>query len=167
MDAPVSSRPASRIWAVAVAIAALAAWICFDALPGINWPIWTAAAVSGLVYFAGRRPASRLLVGGVGIAATVISLGAALTTSEFSLFLVFLAVMLLLSIGTLLSSRPDLDRITARFTVAAPVLAIANIIASAFSLASGATRSVGSPRAQATLRGVAITLPVLIVFALL
>lgn len=167
MDSPVSSRPASRIWIVAVAVAALATWICFDALPGINWPIWTTAAVAGLVYFAGTRAASRSLVGGIGIAAIVISLGAALTTSEFSLFLSVLTVMLLLSIGTLLSSRPALDRITARFAVAAPVLAIANIIASAFGLASEATRAVGSPRAQAALRGVAITLPVIVVFALL
>ena len=167
MDSASSARPASIIWTIAAAIAALATWICFDAFPGINWPIWTATAVAGLLYFASRRPASLRLIGAIGGTAIIISLAAALTTSEFNLFLIFVTVTLLLSIATLMSARPSLDRITAQFTVAAPVLAITNIIASAFARASEATRAVGSPRAQAALRGIVITVPVLVVFALL
>ena len=37
------------VWAAAIIVAAIGAWLMFDAMPGINWGIWTACASVGLV----------------------------------------------------------------------------------------------------------------------
>lgn len=157
----------STVWLASAGISALATWICFDAMPGINWLIWTGAAAGALVWFARPRPESFALLGGTSAAAVVLAGAAAITTNEFGLFLVVLAVILLLSLAMLLTTAHPTTRITARFTVLAPLLAISNIVVSAFARAGDATRLVRSPRARAILRGVVITIPVLVVFALL
>ena len=68
----------ATIWLAATGIAALATWICFDAIPGINWPIWTAAAVGALVFIARTRPGSLPLVAGAGTTAIVLAGAAAI-----------------------------------------------------------------------------------------
>ena len=53
------SRSSGPLWLASLGLAALATWICFDAMPGINWLIWTAAAAGALVFFTRmRRPVS-------------------------------------------------------------------------------------------------------------
>ena len=157
----------ASIWLAAAGIAALATWVCYDAAPGINWPLWTAAAAAGFVWFSRHRPDSLPLVGGIGAAAVVLAGGVAITTNPFSIFIIFLAVILLLSVAMLLSAAPIVSRITTWFTILAPLLAITGIIVSAVARAGEATRLVRSTRARAVLRGIAITLPVLVIFALL
>ena len=39
------------LWSTGVAVAALGTWILFDAMPGVNWVIWTFAAAVGLFAF--------------------------------------------------------------------------------------------------------------------
>lgn len=152
------------LWIAAGAIAALGTWVLFDASPGVNWLIWTASAVLGLVLFTSR---DRSLVTALSVIAVIIGGGATVTADPVMHVLIFFAVALLLAMAMLLSADPSLKRISAGFAVVAPVLALTNAIVHALGRAVEATHIVRSPRARAVLRGLAITLPVVFVFALL
>lgn len=154
-------------WVAAAAVAALGAWILFDAKPGVNWPIWTAPAVTGLILFAGRRNPGHRPPTGLGILAVVISGSAVVSASPFIGVLTVVSVILLLALSMLLSRDVSLTRLTAGFAIAAPIVAFANAIVAAFSRAVEATDLVKSPGAKATVRGLAITIPIVVAFALL
>ncbi|MFN0179576.1 MAG: DUF4153 domain-containing protein [Gemmatimonadales bacterium] len=154
-------------WASAAAVAALGSWILFDALPGINWVLWTGAAVAGLLMFSrprGRHPRSVLLIGG---AAIVIAGAAAVTASEERSALIALAVVFFLAMLMLLTGKPSFRSITALFAATAPLVAIRIAAIEAMRSGVAATQLIRSTRARAWVRGLAITLPVLVVFALL
>lgn len=70
------------LWATAATIAAFGSWMLFDALPGINWVLWTGAAAAGLLLFARPHGDSRRSVLIMGGAATVIAGAAAVTASQ-------------------------------------------------------------------------------------
>jgi two-component system sensor histidine kinase BaeS len=154
------------VWTLAAAVAALATWICFDAIPGINWPIWTAAAASALIYITSRRTDSRL-VGLIATMAVSVAAGAAITASELNIVLILMAVVALLAMSLLLVTSPEISRITAWFAATAPVVAITNVAISSVKHAAGATTLIRSPKARVALRAAALTLPVVVIFALL
>ena len=81
--------------------------------------------------------------------------------------LIFLSVSLLFAMAMLLASAPSIQRINAAFTVTAPLVAAANALVSALGQFAQGTQFVRSTRARSTIRGTAITLPVLVIFALL
>src|SRR5687768_17461397 len=151
-------------WIAAVVVATIGTWICYDANPGINWLIWTAAAALGLIWFAQRGRTPTAIMAGL---ATILAAGAAITAAEFLHVIILLSVILLLAMAMLLSAAPYLSRVRLGFTVAAPVVALTNALLSAISRVIAATQLVRSPRASAALRGLAITIPVVIIFALL
>jgi len=167
MGHPDDNVKAAPLWIAAAIVAALATWICYDATPGLNWGILTAAAAAGLVLLASRkaRPGSPVVL--LAVTATVIASGAAVTANELMLVLILLSTTLLLAMAMLLATAPSLERLTAGFVVIAPVAAFATAVASALTRFGEATRLLRSPRARAAVRGTAITLPVLVVFALL
>lgn len=154
-------------WVAAAAVAALGAWVLFDAQPGVNWPIWTAAAVTGLILFASKRSPGHRPPIGLGVLAVVISGSAVVSASPFIGVLAVASVILLLAMSMLLSRDVSLARLTAGFAIAAPIVAFATAVATAFSRAVEATDLVKSPRARATVRGLAITIPIVVAFALL
>jgi hypothetical protein len=157
----------SKVWIAAVIVAGLATWLCYEAFPGINWPIWTATATALFLFIAQPRLGSTRLIAFFAAAAVVISGAAPITANPFIHFLIFAVGMLLLGMAMLLSAAPLVRRITAGFTIAAPVMAITNALVSAVRRTSDASTLVGSSRARAIIRGLVITLPVLIVFSLL
>ncbi|MGI9043764.1 MAG: DUF4153 domain-containing protein [Gemmatimonadaceae bacterium] len=161
------NRKTAPLWIAALVVAALAAWICYDAIPGVNWGIWTAAAAAGLLLLASHRAGPGSPVALLAATATVLAAGASVTANELMLVLILLSTTLLLAVAMLLATAPSLKRLTAGFVMLAPLAAFATAIVSAFARFGEATRMVRSPRARAAVRGVAITLPVLIVFALL
>src|SRR5688572_48520 len=165
MEQPAGST--SKIWLAAIIVAGLATWVCYEAFPGINWLLWTATASALFLYLAKTRLGSTRLVAFFAGAAVIISGAASITANPFIHFLIFAIGMLLLGMAMLLSAAPLLRRITGGFTVAAPVMAITNAIVSAVRRTSDASALVGSPRARAVIRGLVITLPVLVVFSLL
>jgi hypothetical protein len=83
------------------------------------------------------------------------------------LFLSVLSVIMLLAFAMLLSPDPRLRRITAGFFVSAPIVAFATAISQTFGRVSNALQLVRSDRARSVVRGLMITLPVVIIFALL
>src|SRR5215212_5618884 len=132
----------SLIWGAAIALAALGAWIMYDALPGINWGLWTATAALGMLLFL-RTSLSRAIAL-PATAAIVIAFGAAVTADEFIDVLIVLSVVVLLAFEMLLSPDPRVRRITAGFFVTAPIIAFASALAEAAGRASHSLRLVRS-----------------------
>ena len=164
-----TTQRAGRLWATAAAVAALGAWVMFDARPGLNWLLWTAAAATGLTALHRDRHAERsgYVVPSLGVAATLIAGAAAVTASGLLHGLIVASVIVLLAMQMLLAADPSLRRITARFAATAPPVALFRAVPHALRRAAQATEHIRSARARAWVRGLALTLPVLFVFALL
>lgn len=154
-------------WALAAAVAGFGNWVLYDARPGINWTLWTGAAVAGLLACSrphGQPPRSILILGG----ATIVIAGATAVTASPDLWrLIGLAIVFLLAIQMLLTANPSPRSITARFAATAPLVAIGIAAVQAMRQGVDATHVIRSTRARARVRGLAITLPVLVGFALL
>ena len=45
-----TTQPAGRLWATAAAVAALGAWVMFDARPGLNWLLLSSLLKRSCVY---------------------------------------------------------------------------------------------------------------------
>lgn len=159
------ARQELTLWIAAVVVAAVGTWVMYDAFPGINWGIWTSVAAFGLLPFA-RRSTSRTLVG-LAVTASIIAFGAAITAAEFLHFLIFLSVIVLLALEMLLSPNPATNRITPTFAVPAPIVAFVTAISEAVRRGANALHLVRSERARSVVRGLVITLPIVIIFALL
>jgi hypothetical protein len=160
-----AERREMTIWIAAIAVAALGTWVMYDALPGINWGLWVTAAVLGLFYSQGESLSRAVVM--PAVAAIVIAFGATVTADEFMNFLTVLSVVVLLAFAMLLSPDPRIRRITAGFFLAAPIVAFASACVESMKRAAHALRLVRSDRARSVLRGLIITLPVVIIFALL
>ena len=158
---------ASRLWASTAAVAGLGSWVLYDALPGINWVLWTGAAVAGLLLALRRRGGPPWSIPILGGAAIVIAGAAAVTASEVLLALICLAVVFLLAMQMLLAARPSPRSITVRFAATAPLVALGIAAVQAGRRGVEATNLIRSTRARAWVRGLALTLPVLVGFALL
>ena len=171
-EGPIPSAAAAKRgpglpWATAAAVAGLGSWVLFDALPGINWVLWTGAAVAGLLVFArpgGHTPRSVPILGAASVA---IAGAAAVTASPPLRALICLAVVFLLAMQMLLSAGLSPRAITARFAATAPLVALRLAALQAVRRAVEATQLIRSTRARAWVRGLALTLPVLVGFALL
>jgi len=161
-----AGRGELTLWLTAITVAALGTWVMYDALPGINWPAWTIIAAAGLFLFLRTAAATRTILLTTGIA-VIIAFGAAITADPFIHALIFLSVILFLALSMLLSSNPSIERITASFTIPAPVVAFATAIIEFIKRSVNALHLVRSERARSIVRGIAITAPVLVVFALL
>ena len=159
------SRSELALWAAAIAVAALGTWLMFDAMPGINWGAWTLAAAAGLLLFLRMSKRSAIYV--TTAAATVVAFGAAITADPFIHAMIVLAVILYLAMSMLLSTNPSFERITAAFTIPAPIVAFASAIVEAIKRSVEALHLVRSEGARSVVRGIAITAPVIIIFALL
>ena len=155
------------LWATAAAVAGFGNWMLYDALPGINWVLWTGAAVAGLLVSSrprGHSPRSVLIMAGAPI---VIAGGAAVTASPGLWALICLAIVFCLAMLMLLTAALPPRAITAWFAATAPLVALRIAAVETMRRAAEATQLIRSPRTRAWVRGLAITLPVLVGFALL
>jgi uncharacterized protein DUF4153 len=155
------------LWATAATTAAFGSWMLFDALPGINWVLWTGSAAAGLLLIARSRGDSRRSVLIMGGAATAIAGAATVTASQGLSALICMGVMFFLSMQMLVSAAPSLRSVTVWFAATAPLVALKSAAVQTMHRSTEATHLIRSTRARAWVRGLAITLPVLIVFALL
>jgi hypothetical protein len=165
-SAAVKGEP-GLLWATAAAVAGFGNWMLYDALPGINWLLWTGVAVAGLLGISrprGPRPRSVRIMAGAPI---VIAGAAAATASPPLWALICLAIVFFLSMQMLLAAGLSPRSITARFAATAPLVAFRIAAVQSLRRAVEATHLIRSSRARAWVRGLAITLPVLVGFALL
>lgn len=154
------------VWALAVPVAALGTWVLFDARPGINWVLWTGAAVAGLSVLTIRRnPPASLPV--LALVSVLIAGAAAVTSNQETIPLICLSIVFLLALQMLLASRGSLRTLTVVFAAIAPLIAFMTALIQATRRVVEATNLIRSDRARGWVRGLAITLPVLIVFTLL
>jgi hypothetical protein len=103
----------------------------------------------------------------MGLVPIVIGGAAAVTASPGMLALICLTIVFLLAMQMLLTTSASLRSITARFVAIAPLAALWNAVIQAMRRGIEATNHIRSTRAREWVRGLAITLPVLIGFALL
>ena len=156
------------LWTMAAVVGGIAAAIAYDALPGINWGIWTLAAALGLVISVWRvhGSVSRDLALVLGLACAL-ALGAAATADPGFLFLVFCASATLLAIAMLLAGGARASDVGALFVITAPLRAAARAIAEAVRRAGEGVEQMRGGRSLPAVRGVAIALPIMACFALL
>lgn len=155
------------VWLAAIIVAGIGSWIMYEAMPGANWGIWTAVASVGLIFIArdrGTLDSSTLLLVAT---ATVLAIGAAITADPLMHALICLGVMLFLSLAMLLAVDPGLNRLSALFVISAPFVAGGTALAESFRRLVGLSGMFRSTRARETVRGIVITVPVVVVFALL
>ena len=166
MDRLIEDNP-TLVWAAAIIVAAIGSWIMFDALPGVNWGIWTAAASLGLLYIARDRGTLDSSIVLMVAMATVLAIGAAVTADEVMNVLICLGVMLFLALAMLLAVDPGLERLSAPFVISAPFVAGGTALAESLTRFVDVSRMFRSTNARAAVRGIFITVPVVVVFALL
>ncbi len=163
-----ASKAAALIWLAASAVAGLGTWVAYDAIPGVNWVLWTSMAVLGLALLLARRghplPALPATTGAIAV---VIAGGAAISADDFMHVLIVLSVALFLALTMLLASDPRIGQISTVFVITAPFVAAARTVFESITRAAEGSLMVRSHRARSTLRGVVITVPVVLVFALL
>jgi hypothetical protein len=139
----------------------------FDAMPGVNWVIWTLAAAVGLFAFVRSGFSTTSPVTWLSGLAVIIAGGAAITADEFLHVLICASVILLLAVSMLLSVDPRAERIKAGYVVLAAPIAFVLALAESLRRATEALQLVRSPRVRSIIRGIAITIPIVLIFALL
>src|SRR5881396_3335331 len=159
-----SNRPAAIIWTAAILTSALGAAILYSAEPGINWPIWVAAASACLILsrlVSVRRVELPLLV--LLAWALVLAIGFALTANEFFHFLIVLSDAMLLGLATITLGAATWGELSAKLLAAVPFLAPFRVLGGTAYEASGAPRSVSSPRARSIIKGTLLSAPLAVV----
>jgi hypothetical protein len=165
----IRSHTSAVAWTTAILTAALGTAILFSAWPGINWPIWVAAASVSLILsrlVSVRRVELPLVV--LVAWATLLSLGFALTANEGFQFLIVLSDAMLLGLATITLGAERWSDLSAKLLVAVPFLAPFRVVAATAYEAADAPRSSSSPRSRAIIKGTLLSVPlVLVLIALL
>src|SRR6266550_19276 len=155
------------VWAGALIVAGIGAYIMFDAVPGVNWGIWVAAASVGLALVARARGTlgkpTLLMLG----TATILAAGTAVTADPTITGLICLSVMLFLALSMLVAIDSRLVRLSAVFVIASPFVAAGNALGETFRRLVDLSGAFRSPGARGLVRGAVITVPIVIFFALL
>ncbi len=157
-----------RLWLGSAAIAALGTILCFDALPGVNWPLWTVTATVGFVAFqrgAGKTVTWDRLV--PLLLACLLSGGAAVTADPRFQGLILITVMMLGALSTLIASGTETERVGPETIVFAPIAAGLQVVNETTKRVGEAAKLLSAERSLSVLRGAAIALPIVGLFALL
>ncbi len=156
------------LWTSGALAGALGALLLFDAHPGINWVIWTACTVAGLLfYLRPDRPALRTLALPLGFA-VALAVGSSVTTTPILLLSVVAMVASLLALAVTTSHRQIADGgYGAREIVLAPVVGLAMTLRGGTSAIAATIHSIDTERDHPVLRGSLMATPIVIVLALL
>jgi hypothetical protein len=154
-------------WGAALVVAGIGAYIMYDAIPGLNWGIWTALAAIGLIAVMRARGTLNSSVLLMLALATALAIGASVTAHELIDALICLGVILFLGLAMLLAVDPGLERVTAWLVISTPFIAMGNALAESFRRFADLSHVFGSTRSRAAVRGIVITVPVVFFFALL
>lgn len=156
------------VWPLALLTSALGAAVIFDTEPGINWPIWVAAAslsvlAARLAAFKRVEPPLVILLGW----ATLLSLRFALYTSDLNAFVV-LSDAMLLGLAVITIGAPVWGQLSAKLLAVVPVLAPFRVWRATAQQVADTPRSVHSPRSRSLIRGALFSAPlVILLFVLL
>lgn len=158
-----SANSAAAIWVGALISAALGAAVLFDAEPGINWPLWVASAAAAVVFArrAAGTPVGTPVLILLGWAVTLAS-AVGVTSSEGMQVLSILSVAMLLGLAVIVTGTRSWSSLSAKLLPTVPFLAPFRVVTAAFREVAGVPRSVSSPRARPVVRGLLLTVPILI-----
>src|SRR6185312_7334576 len=101
----------TELWAWALPLALLGTWTCFQAIPGVNWSLWTVTSATGFLVVSRRADRSHALTyarASLGLAA-LLSIAAAVTTNPVADGLIFLSVAGLFAFSLLLTATRSAD----------------------------------------------------------
>ena len=163
-----SCAQARRLWPAALGVALLGAEICFAARPGLNWPLWTLAAIAGLIVTLPRRAERTKRVGFDRTSGLYLTLAAALScaaavTAEPTLQgLILIAVAALGAYVVQHSVSPQPGAV-----LLVPLRIGLAALAEAGRRTSEAAALLRAGSAVPILRGTALALPILVVLSLL
>ena len=156
------------LWIASLAMASIGLAILFDGSPGINWGIWTTLAGAGLVAFT-RHTRGR--VGGTMLTtvflACAIAFGAGMSANEIAYPLILMSTGLLLAMAMLLSTDERAERVRLSFMAWSPIIASLRAFTEAVRRSSEGAELVLARRSLPAVRGAALAVPVVVVFALL
>jgi hypothetical protein len=161
------SSASAVAWTAAVLTSVLGAAILFAAEPGINWPMWVAAASLSLILsrlVAVGRVETPLLV--LVAWATVLSLGFALTDNEVYALIVASDAMLL-GLATITLGAEKWSDLSAKLLIAVPFLAPFRVVTTSAREVADAPNSVSSPRSRSIIKGALLSVPLVIVLVAL
>src|SRR5258705_6907273 len=162
------SSASAVAWIAAILTSALGAAILFAAEPGINWPIWVAAASVSLILsrlVAVGRVETPLLV--LVAWATVLSLGFAFTNTEPFNGLIVASDAMLLGLATITLGAEKWNDLSAKLLVAVPFLAPFRVVTTSGREVADAPNSVSSPRFRSIIKGTLLSVPLVIVLVAL
>lgn len=155
--------PTAAVWAGALLSSLLGAAILFDALPGINWPLWVASASAAVIF--ARRAAGHHIGTPVFILlgwATLLASAVAITSTEFIQVFVILSDAMLLGLAVVVTGTEAWRSLSAQLLPTVPFLAPFRVGVAAFREAGRAPRAVSSPRSRPIVRGLLLTIPLVI-----
>ena len=157
-----------ELWGSAAATALLGVTICFGAIPGLNWALWTAVAAAELTIFAHPRlGANRTAFYTTIAAAVILGAGAAVTTNDASLAFIFLSVAALLAVAARLAAGIPAPLFGVRQLVIAPPIAAFYALGETAVRITAVSNVAFSTAGARVLRGLAIAIPVVALFTVL
>jgi hypothetical protein len=157
-----------ELYASATAAAILGTAICYDARPGLNWALWTILVATELALFARPRLGANRAAFNVTIAlAVILGAGAAVTTNPASIALILITVATLLGVAARLAAGTPAPLLGARELFRVPLRATIDAMRESYARVESATRVLFSDAGAHVTRGVAIAIPVVVVFAAL
>ena len=156
------------LWTFGALAGTIGALLLFDARPGINWAIWTAFTIAGLLlYLRPDRIAIRRLALPLGFA-VALAAGAAVTTTPILLVAVVAIVASLMALAVTTSRRTaGGGDYGATEIVTAPVVGLAMTIRGGTSAVAATIQSIDTERDHPVVRGSLMAAPIVIVLALL
>jgi Domain of unknown function (DUF4173) len=165
---PDRTRSTKAAWILALVTSLLGAAILFSAEPGINWPIWVAAACGSLILsrFASLGRLEKPLII-LSAWATLLGIGFALTANDRLQVLSVLSVAMLLGLATITIAAERWGQLSASLLAAVPFLAPFRVVGSSAREALDAPGAVSSPRSRALVKGAILSVPLVIVLILL
>jgi hypothetical protein len=162
------SDRAALLWLTSMALALLGTWLLYAAAPGLNWLLWTVAAVAGLIALEWPRRASFAREPGFALGLSCLLAGGAAVTADPRLHVLqMMAIAWLGAAATVLNAGRSPARLGPAQLIAMPFQAAALAIQEAGRRADQAMRVIASERSVPRLRGVALALPIVVIFFLL
>ncbi len=164
----IPARAAASVWIGATTSALLGAAILFDAQPGINWPIWIASAAIALIIarYLSALPVTAPALILLGWAA-LLAVAFALTSNEFIQLLIIASDLMLLGLAVIVTGIPSWGALSAKLLPTVPFLAPVRVWTQTLREVAGIPRNITSTRATPVVRGLLISVPMVIVLVAL
>ena len=158
------SPSVTTTWTAALLTSALGAALLYSAEAGINWPIWVAATSLSLLLcrvVAGKSVELPLVV--LLTWATLLSFGLALRDNEPVRPLVVMSDAMLLGLAVVVVGAVSWSGLSAKLLATVPFLAPFRVWRATAYEAADAPRSNPSPRARSIIKGVLLSLPLVVI----